>query len=114
MDESDLAWKVATAALKSLADTGALDSALSELKPSAKDIARAYGLCLTTSPFAQTEATRLVLNARLQVALVQEHVTAQERMGRMINVLTWVLVVMTTALVIFGGIDFWQKWRGYR
>jgi hypothetical protein len=109
VDQNDPAWKIAEAALKSI-DSGpsTLDAAL--LQASAKDIARAYALCLSSlTPFSQTEATRLILDTRLQVALVQEHVAAQQRMGRTLNILTVALVVLTLALVIFGGIAIWQK-----
>jgi hypothetical protein len=41
----------------------------------------------------------------MHVALVEEHVQAQKRMGRTVNILTFVIMVMTGALVYFGGID---------
>jgi hypothetical protein len=60
MDQNDPAWKLAQATVASLSDRGdALDRALRELKPTSGDVARAYALCLTTPPFASTEATRL-------------------------------------------------------
>jgi hypothetical protein len=103
MDQNDVAWKIAEATLASI-NTGpdTLDTALTDLKASAKDIARAYALCLTNrTPFG-SEANRLILNTRLQLALMQEHVAAQKRMGLTINILTTVLVVLTVVLVIFG------------
>jgi hypothetical protein len=107
MDENNSAWKLATAARAALNNNpDCLDDAFKELKPSAITIARAYTLSLTTIPFSQSEANRLILGARLQVALMEEHVAAQRRMGRMINVLTGVLVVLTLVLVVFGGVEF--------
>jgi hypothetical protein len=50
-----------------------------------------------------------MLNTRLQVALVEEHVVAQKRMGFTINALTWVLVVLTLVLVAFGVVDLCTK-----
>jgi hypothetical protein len=114
LDENDPAWKIAVAARAS-ANSGpdALDAALTELKPSARDIARAYALCLSQQPQLQeqfsSEAIRLILAARLQVALVEEHVEAQRRMGRTITGLTWMLVVLTVVLVILGGVDIWMR-----
>jgi hypothetical protein len=103
MDKNDPAWKIAEAAHASTnSGPDTLDAALTLLKPSAMDIARAYALCLSAGPFASSEAPRLILSTRLQVALVQEHVEAQRRMGRTINVLTVVLVVLTVALVALG------------
>ena len=110
MDQQDPAWRIAEAAHASTnSGPDTLDTALRDLKPSAKDIARAYALCLSAGPFASAEAPRLILAARLQVALVEEHVKAQQRMGRMITGLTWVLVALTVALVIFGGMDIWMR-----
>jgi hypothetical protein len=110
MDQQDPAWKIATAAHASTnSGPDALDAVLTDLKASASDIARAYALCLSAGPFASAEAPRLILATRLQVALVQEHVKAQQRMGRTITGLTWVLVALTVALVIFGGMDIWMR-----
>jgi hypothetical protein len=110
LDRNDAAWQIAEAAHASMnSGPDTLDAALARLKPSARDIARAYGLCLSAGPFASSEAPRLVLAARLQVALVEEHVEAQRRMGRTINWLTVVLVVLTVVLVILGGIDIWMR-----
>jgi hypothetical protein len=112
VDQNDAAWKIAEATMASLGGhPDALDTALTDLKASARDIARAYALCLWKPPFSATEASRLILNTRLQVALVQEHVAAQRRMGLTVNILTFVLVVLTIALVIFGGMDLWEKFR---
>jgi hypothetical protein len=106
VDRSDPAWQLADAALASMrTDPDTLEGVIRDLKPTARDMARAYTLCLTTPPFAQTEATRLILNSRLQVTLVEEHVAAQRRMGWTINFLTGVLVVLTVLLVIFGEFD---------
>jgi hypothetical protein len=116
VDQNDPAWKIAEAALASVnSGPSILDAALNDSEASAKDIARAYALCLTSqTPFVSTEATRLILSARLQVALVREHVAAQRRMGRTINILTGVLVVLTVVLVILGAIAIWPQLRGCR
>lgn len=112
MNENDPAWKIAEAARASLASgPDTLDKALADLKASSNDIARAYALCLTQTPFSTSEANRLIIDSRLKVALVQEHVAAQKRMGRTLNILTWVLVVLTVVLVVFGGIDILGKVR---
>jgi hypothetical protein len=112
MDKNDVAWKLAEAAHASTnSGPDTLETALTDLKPSARDIARAYALCLSAGPFASSEAPRLILAQRLQVALVEEHVEAQRRMGRTINALTWVLVVLTVVLVILGGIDIYMRTR---
>jgi hypothetical protein len=106
------AWKLAMATEEARA-TGVLDvleRAFEELKPTSKTIAQAYALCLTRAPFSNSEANRLILNTRLQVALMEEHVAAQERMSRTINILTAVLVVLTLLLVVFGGADLADKW----
>jgi hypothetical protein len=115
VDQNDPAWKIAEAAQISIyRDPDALDKALTDLKASAKDIARAYAFCLTAgSPFA-AEATRLILATRLQVVLTQEHVAAQRAMGATINILTGVLVFLTVVLVILGSIDIWEKLCGFR
>jgi hypothetical protein len=107
VDQNDPAWKLAEASLATArGDLKALDQAVTTLNATSKDIARAYALCLanTGEAFSQTEATRLILNTRLQVALVEEHVAAQKRMGRTIKWLNWVLVFLTAALV-------WMGWR---
>ena len=110
MDKEDPAWKIAEATYNSLStDPSTLDATLKKLQASAEDIARAYALCLSPTPFSSTEATRLILQSRLHVALVQEHVAAQKRMGRTVNILTWALVVLTVVLVGLGGIDVWEK-----
>lgn len=113
MDHNDPAWKIAEATLTSI-NTGpnTLDAAL--VGQSATDIARAYALCLTSqTTFASNEATRLILSARLQVALVQEHVAAQRRMGRTVNRLTVAIAALTLLLVIFGIIELWPKLTAY-
>jgi hypothetical protein len=110
VEQNDPAWKIAEATLALLnSGPNTLDTALTDLKASARDIARAYAQCLSQAPFSQYEANRLILNTRLQVALVQEHVAAEQRMGRTFNILTGVLVVLTIALVFLGGIDIWAK-----
>ena len=113
MDRNDPAWRLAEATLASTAlDADALDAAFRELRPTARDVARAYALCITTRPYSQTEATRLILSARLQVTLMEEHVSAQHRMGLTINILTGVLVVLTLVLVIFGEFDMARLFSG--
>jgi hypothetical protein len=108
-DENDPAWKLATAVRASLNnDPEHLERVFKELAPTATTVARAYTLCLTT-PLFSAEANRLILNTRLQVVLMEEHVAAQRRMGFTINALTWVLVVLTLVLVVFGVIDLCQK-----
>ena len=109
MDENDPAWKLAAAAHESLnGGPDDLEAVFKDLKPTTITIAQAYALCLTKNPFSGDSRSRLILNARLEVALMEEHVAAQRRMGRTINVLTWVLVVLTLVLVIFGLIDLCQ------
>jgi hypothetical protein len=94
MDKNDAAWKLAEAAHASTnSGPDTLETALTDLKPSARDIARAYALCLSAGPFASSEAPRLILAQRLQVALVEEH------------------VVLTVVLVILGGIDIYMRTR---
>lgn len=110
MDENHPAWKLAEATLAVRnGDQEAIDKVIEKYKPSTREFAQAYALCLNTTPFSNSEANRLILNTRLQVPLVEEHVMAQRRMGRTINALTVVLVILTTALVIFGGIDIAPK-----
>ncbi len=111
MDANDPAVKLARAADASRIgdDPDQLDKTIQELKPSSATIARAYALCLNQNQPFTSEANRLMLNTRLQVALMEEHVAAQRRMGFTINALTWVLVVLTLVLVIFGVIDLGQK-----
>ena len=111
MDANHPAWKLAAAAHATwLGDADALENAIAELKPSSKTIAQAYALCLTNGLPFSPEAARLMLKARLQVAVMEEHVAAQERMGQTINVLTGVLVVLTLLLVVFGFADIADKW----
>jgi len=107
VNQEDPAWQIAEATVASISNgPDTLDATLVELRASARDIARAYALCLTgNTPFSQNSATRLILESRMHVALVEEHVQAQKRMGRTVNILTFVIMVMTGALVYFGGID---------
>jgi hypothetical protein len=110
MNENDPAWKLAAAADASRnGGSDILEEAFKDLKPTTITIAQAYALCLTTPLFSGSEANRLILSTRLQVALMEEHVAAQRRMGFTINALTWVLVVLTVVLVVFGVIDLCQK-----
>jgi|SRR5580658_3591301 hypothetical protein len=111
MDANDPAVKLARAADASRIgnDPDELDRTIQELKPNSATIARAYALCLNQNQPFTSEANRLMLNTRLQVALVEEHVAAQRRMGFTINALTWVLVVLTLVLVAFGVIDLCTK-----
>jgi hypothetical protein len=110
MDENDPAWRLAAAAHESLAGgPDILEEAFKVLKPTPITIAQAYAICLTKQTFSVDSRNRMILEARLQVALMEEHVAAQRRMGFTINALTWVLVVLTLALVIFGVIDLCQK-----
>jgi hypothetical protein len=110
MDENDPAWKLAAAADASLkGGPDILEEAFKALEPSPTTIAQAYALCLTKSQFQADSRSGLILSARLQVALVEEHVAAQRRMGFTINALTWVLVVLTLILVAFGVVDLCQK-----
>jgi hypothetical protein len=110
MDENDPAWKLAAAADASLkGGSDILEEAFKALKPAPTTIAQAYALCLTKTQFTADSRSRMILNARLQVALMEEHVAAQRRMGFTINALTWVLVVLTVALVILGAMDLSQK-----
>jgi hypothetical protein len=112
MDENDPAWKLAAAADASLqGGSDILEEAFKALKPAPTTIARAYALCLTKTPFTADSRSRMILEARLQVALMEEHVAAQRRMGFTINALTWVLVVLTLVLVVFGVIDLCQKFH---
>jgi len=96
IDANHPAWKLAMATEEARA-TGIVDvleKAFEELKPTSKTIAQAYALSLTRAPFTNSEANRLILNTRLQVALVEEHVRAQQRMGLTVNILTAVLVAL--------------------
>jgi hypothetical protein len=79
-------------------DLDAIDRAFEELKPDTKILTRAYALCLMNgSPFAGTEATRLILSAlQYQVA---------EKTARRLNQLTWAIAGFTVILVGFGVFD---------
>ena len=85
---------MATEAARATGVLDGLEKTFEELKPTSKTIAQAYALCLTRAPFASSEANRLILSTRLQVALVEEHVRAQRRMGLTVNILTAVLVAL--------------------
>lgn len=104
-DPNDPAYMLAQAALDAWnGDLDVLDRAFKKLKPTTLIFARAYTLCLSTPPFSGAEATRLILNAS-QYALA-------EKIGRRLNVLTVWLVLLTLALVIFGGFDIYRRLRG--
>ena len=110
MDQNQPAWKLAEAARATRrGEPDAMDRAIGELKPSSTTIAQAYALCFS-HPFDGDEAYRRILHSRLQVALMHEHVAAQERMGLTINVLTGVLVMLTLLLVVFGLADLTDRW----
>lgn len=116
MDQNDPAWKIAAAAHAAVHDgkgDDAFDKLLGDLKPSSKTLARAYALCVTEQTFwlagQYKPALTMMINARLQVTLLQEHIAAQERMSRTINILTGVLVVLTVVLVIFGVVEIAQR-----
>jgi len=95
MDKNDPAWKLAEAALATVGgDLDTLDKTFEQLKPTTRTLARAYTLCLTTPPFSNTEATRLILNT-LQFALA-------EQAARKLNVLTGWLIGLTVLLLAFG------------
>jgi hypothetical protein len=107
------AWKLALAIARSRqGELGATERAFEELKPDAVMICQAYALCLTESEFG-AEANRLILGARLQLVLMQEHVAAQKRMGRKLEWLTGVLIVLTVALVVFGWAEEGDKILGW-
>ena len=105
MNENDPAYKLAAAAAKLGSDHDALDREIAWLKPTARDIARAYERAFY-APFDGQEAFRFALRARLDAALVDEHVAAQRKMGRTISRLTWALVGLTAALVYFATFDY--------
>jgi hypothetical protein len=120
MYETDsTAWKLAKAAHKSLSDDtrDALDLALVETRATAKDIARAYVLA-QDGRITNSASTMQILTTRLQIALVEEHVREQERMGGTLNVLTRRIFWLTLALVLFSAVglapivhdvgDWWQ------
>jgi hypothetical protein len=110
VDQDDPAWKLVAAAEATWkGDVGALDRAFTELKPTSEAVARAYSLCLTTPPFSAIEGARLMLTTRLQVLLTDELVAAQRRMGRTINILIGVLVVLAVILLLFGGFEVWDE-----
>ena len=113
VEQSDPAWKLAAAADAAgmSGDMDAFERAFAALKPNSRIIARAYAVCLTKPPFTAHEASRLILYRYLEVALMEEHVAAQRRMGRTINRLTFFLVLLTAALVFFGVVDLIEKSR---
>jgi hypothetical protein len=105
LDPNDPAVQLAEATVATLrGDLGALDRVFTDLKPDTKTIARAYALCLTTSPYSQSEATRLIVST-LQFALA-------EKTAHKLNVLTAWLVVLTVLLVGFGVFDVVMRLRG--
>jgi hypothetical protein len=105
MDHNDPAWKLAEAAdAAQHGDVDAIDRAFATLKPTPRTLARAYALCLTTPPFSQSEATRLILST-LQFAVAEES-------GRKLNVLTGWLIALTVALVAFNVFDLWLRLCG--
>jgi hypothetical protein len=117
VDNNDPSWKLADASFQTLrGDHEAFDRALTELRPTSRTLARAYALGLYAQPFISHGGVPLILEKRLQVALMEEHVAAQRRMGRTINRLTFWLVVLTLALVVFATLDLGQKlhWFGDR
>jgi hypothetical protein len=80
---------------------------------SADVVARAYALCLTDSAFTSRGAPQLILREYLQLRLMQEHVAAQERMGRTINRLTFGLFILTAALAALTAGLFWFGYADY-
>jgi hypothetical protein len=95
---------------------------ITRLKPTARDLARAYEWAFFDH-FVGSAAHRHALRARLEGALVEEHVAAQQKMGRAVTWLNWVLVFLTVALVYFATFDYlhnrsttpsdsatWAKW----
>lgn len=104
-DPNDPAYKLAEAALAAVrGDLDAIDRVFKELKPSTKTLTRAYTLCLTTSPYSQSEATRLILST-LQYRLA-------EKTAHRLNVLTLVLVCLTFLLTGFGIFDVYMRLHG--
>lgn len=104
-DPNDPAYKLAQAALDALrGDLDAIDRAFNEQKPTTRTLTRAYILCLNTPPFANTEATRLILGT-LQYRLA-------EKTAHRLNVLTAVLVFLTLALIGFGIFDVYTRLHG--
>jgi hypothetical protein len=91
-----------------------LEKAFAELKPTSKTIAQAYALSLTRPPFAGAAANYMTLDARLQVALMEEHVAAQRTMSATIERLTRWLVALTVALLLFTGALVWLGVTEYR
>ncbi len=85
-------------------DLAAMDRIFTELKPDTRTIARAYAICLTTSPYSHTEAPRLILST-LQFAIA-------EKTAHRLNVLTGWLVALTLFLVAFGIFDIVMPLRG--
>lgn len=108
MNPEHPAWRLAAAIHAGHGDADATERAFEELKPNAVTICQAYALCLTVQEF-NPQSYRLILAARLQLELTQEHVAAQERMGRKLERLTRVLIVLTIALAVFGLADAGEK-----
>jgi hypothetical protein len=106
LDENDPAWKIAVAARASLGnDPDALDRTIAALQPSVAVLLQAHDLCLTTSPFSNSEAIRIVINSRLQIELAK----SQERVGETTNSLTRWILLLTVVLLVLAVIEFWQR-----
>lgn len=111
MDRKQAAQKLVTK-LQSAMNAAAIptnydiDSVFDELQPDAETICLAYAHCLAKN---LPESLRLIFQTRLQLVLTQEHVAAQERMGRRLESLTWALLVLTAVLVVFGLAEYWSS-----
>ena len=104
-DPNDPATKLAEAALAAArGDPDAIDRAFNEQRPTTRTLTRAYALCLSTSPYSGTEATRLILST-LQYRLA-------EKTAHRLNVLTGVLVFLTLVLIGFGIFDVCMRLHG--
>jgi hypothetical protein len=102
LDPNDPAYKLAQAALDTLnGDLNAIDRAFKALKANTRILTRAYTLCLINGPFSQAQATRLILET-LQYRLA-------EKTAHRLNVLTWVLVILTVGLFCFGAFDVYMR-----
>jgi hypothetical protein len=107
VDQNDPARKLAQAAYDFAGGrTQAFGQALQELRPNATIIARAMELSLTEAPFTAYSSNREILNTYLRIALARENIDAQERIGRTVKWLNWILVALTAALVWFGWVDY--------
>lgn len=83
------------------------EEALETIKPGAVIIARALAICSAQQPYTSYAATRLMLEARLQVVLTEEHVEAQRQMGSALNWMTGALVALTVVIVLLTGALAW-------